>query len=130
MKQVPLAFVFRSRRTRQDYEKFLNLIYEVVLIKETRVVEVVCDFKKAVWHAVRLILPFVNVKGCGFHSTQCLFRQLKKIGLVSAYRSTADKSVNLLCKQVLFLHLLPVTEIEIKCLLPPSQLCTYSHPRS
>ena len=69
MKQVPLVFVLRSGRTRHDYEKVLKLIYEVVLKKETRVVEVVCDFKKAVWQAVRLIFPFVNVKGRGFHWT-------------------------------------------------------------
>lgn len=69
-----------------------------------------CDFEKAVWQAVHLVLPFVQVKGCGFHWTQCLFRQLKKLGLVSAYRS--DKNVKILCKQVLCLHLLPVCKIQ------------------
>jgi hypothetical protein len=110
MKQVPLAFVLMSRRTRRDYEKVLKLIYEVIFLKRARVVEVVCDFEKAVWQAVHLVLPFVQVKGCGFHWTQCLFRQLKKLGLVSAYRS--DKNVKILCKQVLCLHLLPVCKIE------------------
>ena len=47
---------------------------------------------------------------CGFHWTQCLFRQLKKIGLASPYRK--DKSISLLCKQVMCLHLLPVGKIE------------------
>lgn len=67
-------------------------------------------FWKAVWQAVRLVLPFNQVKGCGLHWTQCLFRQLKKIVFVSAYRS--HKNVKVFCKQVLCFHLLPVTKIE------------------
>lgn len=67
-------------------------------------------FWKAVWQAVRLVLPFNQVKGYGLHWTQCLSRQLKKIVFVSAYLS--HKNVKVLCKQVLCFHLLPVTKIE------------------
>jgi len=110
MKQVPLAFVLMSRRTREDYEGILRFLYEDIMEKEARVQEVVCDFEIAVWRAVRAVIPFAEVKGCGFHWTQCLFRQLKKIGLSSNYRK--EKTVSTLCKQVMCLHLLPVGKIE------------------
>ena len=63
MKQVPLAFVLMSRRTRQGYELILRYLYDEILEKETRVKEVVCAFEIAVWRGVRSIIPFADVKG-------------------------------------------------------------------
>jgi hypothetical protein len=109
-KQVPMAYVLMSRRTREDYEHILNLLFNDILKKKTRVVEFVCDFEKAVWQSVRIIFgENVKIYGCAFHWTQCLFRNLKKIGLVPFYRE--DKSVSMLCKQLMTLHLLPKSKI-------------------
>nr|CAH0099060.1 unnamed protein product [Daphnia galeata] len=49
------------------------------------------------------------LRGCAFHWTQSLFRNLKKIGLVPVCRS--NPRVQLLCKRAMSLHLLPPTKI-------------------
>lgn len=125
-KQVPLAYVLMSRRQRVDYEKVLQLLFNEILKKKARVVEFVCDFEKAVWQSVRLVFgENVNIFGCGFHWTQCLFRQLKKIGLTSYYRD--DKTVSILCKQVMSLHLLPKAKIKLNFERLSETLCDISN---
>lgn len=40
---------------------------------------VVSDFEAAVWISLRNIFPTVGVKGCSFHLTQSMFKNLKKL---------------------------------------------------
>lgn len=81
-KQVPLAYVLMSRRQRKDYEKVLQFRFKDILKKQTRVLEFICDFEKAVWQSVRIVFGAgVQIIGSGFNWTQCLFRQLKKSDL-------------------------------------------------
>jgi hypothetical protein len=48
--------------------------------------EVVSDFEAAVWISLRNIFPTVGVKGCSFHLTQSMFKNLKKIGMGPDYQ--------------------------------------------
>ena len=105
-----MAYVLMSRRSRADYEGVLNLLFNDVL-KKNHDSGFICDCEIAVWQSVRLVFgESVKIYGCAFHWTQCLFRNLKKIGLVPFYRD--EKSVSLLCKQVMSLHLLPIEKIK------------------
>ena len=38
--------------------------------------QVLLDFEKAVWLAMRSVLPNVQLKGCAFHWTQALWRKV------------------------------------------------------
>ena len=69
MKQVPLCFVLMSRRKKKDYVAVLRKITELT---PTSVCEVVVDFEKALWSAVRVCLPEASIHGCWFHWAQAV----------------------------------------------------------
>ena len=66
------------------------------------------DFERTTWRAFQQLFPNAILRGCAFHWTQSLFRNLKKIGLVPVCRSNR---VQILCKRAMSLHLLPPTKI-------------------
>ena len=45
--------------------------------KYPRVQEIMSDFEAAVWVSLKKVMPNVVVKGCGFHITQGMFKNLK-----------------------------------------------------
>ena len=79
LKQVPLVFVFMSRRTAEDYEAVFKHIVKLCQSDEqdkeplNELKEVVCDFERAIWKAVRKVFPNVTLRGCGFHLRQAIF---------------------------------------------------------
>ena len=98
-----------NKRETVDYVKILKKILKL-LNNECAVEEVVMDFERATWRAFQKVFPNAVLRGCAFHWTQSLFRNLKKIGLVPVCRS--NPRVQLLCKRAMSLHLLPPTKIE------------------
>lgn len=61
IKQVPLLYVLMSRRTAADYEAVLLHIREKIFQDEFSLEEVVCDFEKAVWRTVQVMLFRFNL---------------------------------------------------------------------
>jgi len=43
-----------------------------------------CDFELAVWKALHNVFPDTVVKGCVFHFTQAIWRQVQCLGLQQA----------------------------------------------
>jgi len=43
------------------------------------------DFESAVWRAIDKVFPDAVVKGCVFHLTQAIWRQVQKVGLQVPY---------------------------------------------
>jgi hypothetical protein len=70
----------------------------------------VFDFEKAVWVAIRQVMPLVNMKDYGFLLCQALYKNLKEIGMLSQYRLC--KKTREICRQLLSLNLLPSERIE------------------
>ena len=64
----------------------------------------------AAWLAVRYVFPGVSVKGCVFHWTQAVWRQVQDIGLKPAYSQRS--SVYNYIRQLLALPSLPHNHIE------------------
>ena len=107
-KQIPVAFVIMSRRTKEDYEQVFKALLQ--LLPQVHVKKVVIDFEKAVWSTLRRMMsrnefPNVKIKGCFFHFTQALYRRIGLIGLAAQYKhclGTRD-----ICRQMMALAFLP-----------------------
>ena len=70
--------------------------------------EVLCDYEKAVWKAIRKVFPGVNIRGCFFHWTQAVEERIKKEGLEDKNKTAEDQRV---CRLLLALPLLPHSKI-------------------
>lgn len=111
LKQILLFHVFMSNRTTQDYKAVLQKVKEILLTPldeedappdELGISEVLCDFEKALFKAVRQVFvgfdflidvvldenekPKVVIFGCAFHWAQAVFRKIANLGLGIEYR--------------------------------------------
>ena len=87
----------------------------------------------AFWSAAEVVFPDINLRGCGFHWSQCIIRKMKSLGLYGAYRS--DSRAHDLLRRLLALQFLPKEHIPfaLENLRHKSDnemfrdLCTYVH---
>lgn len=111
IKQVPLFHIFMSHKTTKDYVAVLKKVKEILLTPlgegdcpptELAILEVLSDFEKAIFKAVRLVFvgldflidvvadlsehPKVVIYGCAFHWAQSVFRKIANLGLGPEYR--------------------------------------------
>ena len=92
VKQVPLAFVLMTRRTKKDYKKILKALRKV-LPDLINIKKMVMDFEIGLWSAVRSLFPAVELQGCAFHWTQAIWRKTQDLGLAvpcMKHRPTQD----------------------------------------
>ena len=107
MKQVSVAYVFMSRRSKKDYKKVFKAILD--LVPDCRLRTMVADFEAASWNAKRELIPNIGVKGCLFHFTQAVYGKIGNIGLKHAYAN--DPGTRKLCRQLMALPILPKDHI-------------------
>jgi len=108
LKQLPLAFAVMSRRRRCDYESVLRAIVDA-LPQRPAVQAVVADFERAVWAAVQTVLPGVTQRGCNFHYTQAVWRNVQVVGLQTAFAS--DDTIHRVIRMTMALGFLPANVI-------------------
>ena len=108
MKQVPLMFVLMSRRKIIDYRKVLFVIQD--RLGQCAVQQIVMDFERATWQAIRLELPDVQLRGCTFHWCQAVWRKAQQLGLQMAYNN--DAPTHNYIKKLLALPMLPQEHIQ------------------
>jgi len=76
---------------------------------ELAVRQVTVDFEKALWSALREVLPTVKIQGCVFHWTQAVWRKVQELGLQTAY--SGNDAVYKYIGKVMALPFLPYREI-------------------
>nr|XP_058962092.1 uncharacterized protein LOC131789042 [Pocillopora verrucosa] len=84
-----------------------NLVH---LMPQLSVRQVTVDFEKAIWSAIREVLPTVKIQGCVFHWTQAVWRKVQELGLQRAYMD--DDSVYKYIRKLMALPFLPYPEIQ------------------
>ena len=72
-----------SRQRKKDYKAVFHAVLE--LAPSLALEEMVTDFEEAIWRAAAHALPDVAVRGCNFHFSQALLRQVGELGLKRAY---------------------------------------------
>jgi hypothetical protein len=123
-----------SKKRKEDYVKVLKSIKRFIrreLGRPVQVTHVMSDFEAAVWGAFREVFPQVELQGCLFHWTQCVFKKCHALRLQQAY--ITDPAVHKFVRRLLALPLLPKEHIvpvfnalSPRCPEGPlSTLCTY-----
>ena len=72
----PCAFIFMPDRTKPTYKKMLRKLKE----SSAQILQpssVFVDFEQGAIKAFREEFPGVEVKGCHFHFTQCIWRKIQ-----------------------------------------------------
>ena len=70
----------------------------------------VLDYEVAIRNAAYTVFPGINIKGCVFHYTQCIWRNAQRHGLQIAYNKSDD--IHLLVRRAAVLPLHPLNTIE------------------
>ena len=104
-----------SRRSAPDYEMVFRSLLDVVG-PIPNLNRIMLDFEAATWVAIRNLIAngdfneHLKIVGCHFHYTQCIVRKIKRIdGLISQYNRNG--SVNLFCRKIMALSLVPSSRI-------------------
>ncbi|KAK3720985.1 hypothetical protein QZH41_018542 [Actinostola sp. cb2023] len=77
----------------------------------TKVKQVTVDFEKALWKALKSVLPEVKIQGCAFHWTRAVWRKVQEYGLQTAY--SQNDGVYQLIRKVMALPFLPTDQIPL-----------------
>ena len=83
IKQVPLVFVVMSGRKKKDCKAVISSILS--LLNQPCVQQITVDFERAMWSALRDVLPNVRLVGCAFHWVQAVWRKVQELGLQQQY---------------------------------------------
>ncbi|KAJ8310547.1 hypothetical protein KUTeg_012412 [Tegillarca granosa] len=109
LKQVPLLFCLMSRRLTSDYNQVLQTVLKL-LPRRATVQTAFADFEAAIWKSLRETIPGIVIRGCNFHWTQAVWRQVQNFGLQTHYceKGSVHKFVRLL----MALPFIPVEHVQ------------------
>ncbi|XP_054281223.1 uncharacterized protein LOC128998893 [Macrosteles quadrilineatus] len=80
---TPVLFALLPDKKKATYVRMFRMILDQV--PRWNPEQVIIDFEISVVDALKEVFPCVNIQGCYFHFTQCLWRKVQDVGLASLY---------------------------------------------
>ncbi|CAF4155088.1 unnamed protein product [Rotaria magnacalcarata] len=104
---VPCLFALMVNKKAATYRQLFSELKNLALDRNKNFLPklFVTDFESGVIPVLKADFPSSKHYGCYFHYTQCIFRNLKQLGMQSKYVS--DESVRGLCKKLMALAMMP-----------------------
>ncbi|KAJ8299089.1 hypothetical protein KUTeg_023149 [Tegillarca granosa] len=111
-----------SRRLTSDYNQYfvsLYLLYIIFLVlqavlellpRRATVQTAFADFEAAIWKSLRETIPGIVIRGCNFHWTQAVWRQVQNLGLQTHYCEKV--SVYKFVRLLMALPFIPVEHVQ------------------
>ena len=103
------AYFCLPNKTANTYVKMLQMIQQRIPIRATRFQ---IDYEGAARNAINQVFPDKTTKGCFFHYTQCLWRKVQQIGLVTDY-NTGEGPVRDMVRRTAGLPLLKPQDVQV-----------------
>jgi hypothetical protein len=112
-KLLPLVYSLMSDKRRESYESIFAILKREAaqLGLQLNPASILSDFESGFLPAIRASFPNSRHRGCHFHFTQAIYRQVQSLGLVSAYSTQAE--VRLQIRQLMALAFLPVSIVRL-----------------
>lgn len=108
----PLVYGLLPNKNQPTYTRFFTLLqsagddFNIRLMPTT----VMMDFETAAWRSVENVFLGAVVRGCFFHYTQCIWRNVQSRGLVNDYKN--NEEVRKLVLRAAVLPLVPPPSVE------------------
>ena len=102
---IPVLFALLPNKQQSTYERLLRGVNSLRQFNPT---SVLADFELASINAIRNVYPSVNVVGCFFHFSQCVYRKVQDCGLQTEYR---EPDFNLFVRMLVALAFVPVARV-------------------
>jgi len=118
----PLIYSLLPGKDQQIYTQLLTILQELCQQRNIpfRPTTMFLDHEVAIRNAAYTVFPGINIKGCFFHYTQCIWRNAQKHGLQIVYKENDD--IQLLVRRAAVLPLLPLNTIEDYWLNAPEDI--------
>ncbi|RWS18939.1 uncharacterized protein B4U80_06707, partial [Leptotrombidium deliense] len=93
---IPLAYCLLPNKSATTYKRLLNLLRDWILTLGFTLnpKEMMVDYEQAMIAAIKEVFPSTRIRGCLFHYTQCIYRNVQSYGLSIDYISTSDNEVD------------------------------------
>lgn len=105
---IPAIYCLLENKKQTTYEQLFKIIKNILGLDN--ITTVMVDYEKAIHNALRTVFPNIQVKGCWFHFTQAILRNLGSVGLKSKYKNNLE--FRLIIQHLFNLALIPLEEID------------------
>ncbi|XP_057323660.1 uncharacterized protein LOC130666560, partial [Microplitis mediator] len=92
-KTLPLVYLLAPNKTKVTYVNFLKVLRD--RIPNYRPQRLMVDFEKAFLEAFKEVYSGVQVNGCNFHFTKCVWKHVQKYGHQKKYNEDIKFSMNI-----------------------------------
>ncbi len=105
---IPIIYALLTNKRRATYARMFEMLNSIEPCLDPTAI--VCDYEQAAISAMKEIYPHVGIKGCFFHLSQNLQRQLTAIGSTKLYNN--DVEFALKTKMILALAFVPIDQLD------------------